>query len=143
MSRFEDRQNAKAAAVNPEMAPKLAKARLAPATSGEAAGRPAASQGLIAALDLGASKIGCFIMRPEGARQSDQSIRVAGVGYVQSKGIRAGSVIDMEAASQAIAQAVERAEAMANVSIQGVRVTIPGAQTASHKVSAQVSLGLK
>ena len=30
-----------------------------------------------------------------------------------------------------------------SVSIQGVRVTIPGAQTASHKVSAQVSLGLK
>ena len=144
MSRFEDRQNAKshakAAALNPELAKT---ARPALVAGGEAAARPPASQGLIASLDLGASKIGCFIMRPEGARQSDQSIRVAGVGYVQSKGIRAGSVIDMEAASQAIAQAVERAEAMANVSIQGVRVTIPGAQTASHKVSAQVSLGLK
>ena len=106
-------------------------------------GRPVVTSGLIASLDLGASKIGCFIMRPEGARHADQSIRVAGVGYVQSKGVRAGSIIDMEAASQAIAQAVERAEAMANVSIQGVRVTVPGAQTASHRVSAQVSLGLK
>ncbi len=146
MSRFDDRSAARkldfdapAAAPAPQ-APRAAKPALATAT---AAPRPVATTGLIASLDLGASKIGCFIMRPEGARQADQSIRVAGVGYVQSKGIRAGAVIDMEAASQAIAQAVERAEAMANIAIQGVRVTIPGAQTTSHRVSTQVSLGLK
>ncbi|MEM9964235.1 MAG: cell division protein FtsA [Asticcacaulis sp.] len=103
----------------------------------------AVTPGLVASLDLGASKIGCFIMKPDGARAADQSVRVAGAGYVQSKGIRAGAILDMEAASTAIAQAVERAEAMANVSIQGVRVTVPGAQTASHRVSASVSLGLK
>ena len=133
MSRYEDRQNAKLQATRGASA----SGRSAMA---DAAVRPVVSSGLIASLDLGASKIGCFIMRPEGARQSDQSIRVAGVGYVQSKGIRAGAIIDMEAASQAIAQAVERAEAMANVSIQGVRVAVPGAQTASHRVSASVSL---
>ncbi|WKL55878.1 cell division protein FtsA [Asticcacaulis sp. ZE23SCel15] len=99
--------------------------------------------GLVASLDLGASKIGCFILKPEGARQADQSIRIAGVGYVQSRGLRAGNIIDMDAASQAIGQAVERAEAMANASLQGVRVSVPGAQMASHRVSAQVSLGTK
>lgn len=132
MSRYEDRQHAKLQA-------RAGK----PSVMAEAAVRPVVASGLIASLDLGSSKIGCFIMRPEGARHADQSIRVAGVGYVQSRGIRAGAVVDMEAASQAIAQAVERAEAMANVSIQGVRVSIPGAQTASHRVSATVSLGLK
>ena len=142
MSRFEDRQNAKFQAKR-AAPPAMPDKRSGAAAMAEAAVRPVVASGLIASLDLGASKIGCFIMRPEGARQSDQSIRVAGVGYVQSRGIRAGAIIDMEAASQAIAQAVERAEAMANVSIQGVRVTIPGAQTASHRVSAQVSLGLK
>ncbi|OYW73295.1 MAG: hypothetical protein B7Z26_12085, partial [Asticcacaulis sp. 32-58-5] len=60
----------------------------------------------MASLDLGASKIGCFILKPEGARQADQSIRIAGVGYVQSRGLRAGNIIDMDAASQAIGQAV-------------------------------------
>ncbi|MDC7677566.1 cell division protein FtsA [Asticcacaulis machinosus] len=99
--------------------------------------------GLVASLDLGASKIGCFILKPEGARQADQSIRIAGVGYVQSRGLRAGNIIDMDAASQAIGQAVERAEAMANASLQGVRVSVPGAQMASHRVSAHVSLGTK
>ena len=82
-------------------------------------------------------------MKPDGVRQSDQSIRVAGVGYVQSRGLRAGNIIDMEAASQAIGQAVERAEAMANAALTGVRVSVPGAQMASHRVSAQVSLGVK
>ena len=61
----------------------------------------------------------------------------------KSKGIRAGAIIDIEAASQAIGQAVERAEAMANVSISGVRVALPGAQMASHRVYAEVSLGTK
>ncbi|MGN6423825.1 MAG: cell division protein FtsA [Asticcacaulis sp.] len=145
MSGFEARQNAKQQALQPQRVQQISPSQkalrsgAAPAT-GE---RPPAASGLIAALDLGASKIGCFIMRPEGARHADHSIRVAGVGYVQSRGVRAGAIIDMEAASQAIAQAVERAEAMANVSIQGVRVSVPGAGCASHRVSAQVSLGLK
>ena len=142
MSRFEDRQNAKVLHAKTATARLQPQARAAKPVAAEPS-RPVVTAGLIASLDLGSSKIGCFIMRPEGARQSDQSIRVAGVGYVQSKGVRAGAIIDMEAASHAIAQAVERAEAMANVSIQGVRVTIPGAQTASHRVSTSVSLGLK
>ncbi len=145
MSRFDDRSAARKFDFDAEPAapPPPKPPRPALAAAAAPAPRPAAATGLIAALDLGSSKIGCFIMRPEGARQADQSIRVAGVGYVQSKGIRAGAIIDMEGASHAIAQAVERAEAMANVSISGVRVTIPGAQAASHRVSAQVSMGLK
>ncbi|WP_298332734.1 cell division protein FtsA [Asticcacaulis sp.] len=113
----------------------------------EAASRQSAvmavTPGVVASLDLGASKIGCFIMKPDGVRSADHSIRVAGVGFVQSRGVRAGNIIDMEAAATAIAQAVERAEAMANVSVQGVRVSVPGAQTASHRVFAQVSVGVK
>lgn len=139
MSGFEARQNAKHFAKQ-QVAPQPASKPVVSAPRNES---PPATAGLVASLDLGASKIACFIMRPEGARQADRSIRVAGVGYVQSRGVRAGAIIDMEAASQAIAQAVERAEAMANVSIRGVRVSVPGAGCASHRVSAQVSLGLK
>jgi cell division protein FtsA len=118
--------------------------KLAKTTSHQDSGtKPSVAQGLVSSLDLGASKIGCFILKPDGVRGSDNSIRIAGVGFVQSKGVRAGVILDMEAAATAIAQAVERAEAMANVSVQGVRVSVPGAQTASHRVTAQVSLGLK
>lgn len=99
--------------------------------------------GTIAALDLGGAKISCFIVKKEDRRESDYSMRISGVGFVQSRGVRAGNIIDIEAASQAIAQAVERAEAMANTALEEIRVVIPGAQCASQTVMAQISLALK
>ncbi|HEY7900401.1 MAG TPA: cell division protein FtsA [Caulobacteraceae bacterium] len=97
--------------------------------------------GAVAAVDLGASKVACFIMRPEGVRRSDRSLVTAGVGYVQSHGVRAGAIVDAEEAARAIAQAVERAEAMASIDIQGVTVTTACGHLASHRVTAQVSVG--
>ncbi len=44
-------------------------------------------QPLIAAVDLGASKVACFVMKPEGVRKSDRTLTAAGVGYVQSRGV--------------------------------------------------------
>ena len=96
---------------------------------------------LVAAVDLGASKISCFIMKPEGVRRADRTVNVAGVGYVQSKGVRAGAIVNMEEAGQAIAQAVERAEAMAGVSVSGVTVATAGGQLASCRVTGSAPLG--
>ncbi len=96
---------------------------------------------LVAAVDLGASKVSCFIMKPEGVRRADRTVNVAGVGYVQSKGVRGGTIVDMEDAGRAIAQAVERAEAMAGVSVAGVTVATAGGQLSSCRVNASVSLG--
>ncbi|NEX92571.1 cell division protein FtsA, partial [Caulobacter sp. 17J65-9] len=96
---------------------------------------------VIAALDLGASKIGCFIMKADGIRRSDRTVRVAGVGYVQSRGVKNGLIVNMEDAAQAIAQAVERAETMAGVPVHAVTVTTAGGQPVSHRVSIQVPLG--
>lgn len=96
---------------------------------------------VVAAVDLGASKVACFIMKPDGVRRGDKTLTTAGVGYVQSHGVRSGSIVDMDEAAQAIAQAVERAETMAGVDVQGVTVATACGQLASHRVSAQVSLG--
>jgi cell division protein FtsA len=96
---------------------------------------------VVAAVDLGASKIGCFIMKPEGVRRGGRLIEVSGVAHVRSRGVRAGSVVDVEAASQAVAQAVERAETMAGVHVSGVTLTTAGGHLSSQKVAAQVSLG--
>jgi cell division protein FtsA len=96
-----------------------------------------------AAIDLGASKIACFIMKPDGIRRSDQTVRVAGVGYVQSRGVKGGVIVDMDEAAQAIAQAVERAEAMAGHPVHNVTVTTAAGQIASHRVTGQVSLGAR
>src|ERR1700757_5522537 len=96
-----------------------------------------------AALDLGASKVGCFIMKPDGLCRTDRTVRVAGVGYVQSRGVKAGAIVDVEAAGDAIAQAVERAEQMAGVAVSGVTISTAAGQIASGVVSAQVSLGAR
>jgi cell division protein FtsA len=98
-------------------------------------------QSLVAAVDLGASKIGCFIMKPDGAKRDDRTINVAGVAHVKSRGIRNGAIISVEEAAHAVAQAVERAEAMAGASVSGVVITTAGGQLASHRISTAVPLG--
>src|SRR5258708_35910906 len=97
----------------------------------------------VAAVDLGASKVACFIMKPDGVRRGDRTLTTAGVGYVQSHGVRGGSIVDMDEAAQAIAQAVERAETMAGVDVQGVTVATACGQLASHRVSAKISLSAR
>ncbi len=98
---------------------------------------------VVAAVDLGASKVACFIMKPDGVRRIDRSLTTAGVGYVQSHGVRGGAIVDMDEAAQAIAQAVERAETMAGVHVQAVTVATACGQLASHRLSAKVSLGAR
>jgi cell division protein FtsA len=98
-------------------------------------------QPVVAALDLGASKVTCFIMKPGGINREAHTLQTAGVGHVQSRGVRGGSIVNMDEATDAIAQAVERAETVSGVSVQGVAVTTSGGQLASHRVSSEVQLG--
>lgn len=100
-------------------------------------------QPVIATVDLGASKVSCFIMKGEGIKREERALTTAGVGYVQSRGVRGGAIVNLDEAAQAIAQAVERAETVAGVSVQGVTVSTAGGQLASHRVRAQVSLGAR
>jgi cell division protein FtsA len=98
---------------------------------------------VVAAVDLGASKVACFIMKPEGVSRADRTLTTAGVGYVQSRGIRGGVIVDMDEAAQAIAQAVERAETVAGTHVTNVTLATAGGQLLSHRLSAQVSLGAR
>ena len=82
-------------------------------------GRGAPRAPVVAALDLGQSKVACFIMKPEGVRHADRTIRVAGAGHVQSQGVRGGSIINMDEAAQVIGRAVERAERSAGSPVSG------------------------
>ena len=100
-------------------------------------------QPLVAAVDLGASKIGCFIMKPDGANRDTREITAAGVAHVRARGVKGAAIVSVDEAAQAIAQAVERAEAMAGVAVSGVVLTTAGGQMASHRVQAQVSLGAR
>jgi cell division protein FtsA len=103
----------------------------------------AGRQPVVAALDIGASKVTCFIMRQGAINRDTRTLQAVSVGHVQSRGVRGGAIVNMDEAADAIALAVERAEAVAGVSVQGVAVATAGGQLASHRVTAQVSLGAR
>ena len=100
-------------------------------------------QPVVATIDLGASKAACFLMKPSGVNAAERTLTAAGVGYVQSRGVRGATIVNVDDAAQAIGQAVERAEAVAGLSVSSVQVATAGGQLASHRVKAQVSLGAR
>jgi len=92
--------------------------------------------GIVAALDIGTSKIACIIARVDGAQP-----KVIGVGQHGARGIKAGTVVDMEAAQQSIIQAVHAAEQMAGETLQGVVVNLsgghPSSRTSLHEIPVE------
>ena len=69
----------------------------------------AARPGLIAALDIGSSKIACVIAQPF----DDGTMEVVGVGHQVSKGVRSGNIVDMSALELGLSATVETAEQIA------------------------------
>src|SRR3954466_4438810 len=100
-------------------------------------------QPAVAAVDLGASKVTCFIMKADGIHRDNRTLTTAGVRYVQSRGVRGGAIVNLDEAAQAIAQAVERAETVAGVNVQGVTIATAGGMLSSSRVQGRVSIGAK
>ena len=90
---------------------------------------------LIAALDIGTTKICCFIARV-GADKS----RVLGIGHQISRGVRNGTIVDLEAAGASIVSAVHAAEEMAGETIQQVVANLSGGFFASRIVKAEIGI---
>jgi cell division protein FtsA len=96
---------------------------------------------IIAALDLGSSKIGCFIARI----QDGGVIEVLGYGHQESRGIGGGGIVDLEQAEKAIRAAVHTAEHMAADIMHGyplreVVVNVPASHTNSRSLSVDVAI---
>jgi len=92
--------------------------------------------GLIAGLDVGSSKICCFIATVEG----DGRPRVIGIGQQASHGVKCGAVVDMETCESAILAAVHAAEQMAGETINRVVVNLSGGYPASASVGIEVAI---
>jgi cell division protein FtsA len=92
--------------------------------------------GILAALDIGSSKVCCFIARPD----DDGRPRVVGIGQQASKGVKSGAVVDMDAAEMAIRNAVDAAERMAEETIDQVVVSLSGGQPLSAALGIEVSI---
>lgn len=91
---------------------------------------------LMAALDVGTSKIVCLIA----SMDEDGVPTVIGTGHQASNGVRAGAITDMEAAVQSIGLAIEAAEKAAGEQIGQVHVNLSGGHPASQTISVEVGI---
>jgi cell division protein FtsA len=89
----------------------------------------AARNGLVAALDVGTTKVCCFIAKI----QDDGSPRMVGIGHQVARGMRNGAVVDMEELETSIRAAAEAAEEMANDQVRAVAINISGGHPGSAK----------
>lgn len=88
---------------------------------------------ITAVLDIGTSKIVCFI----GLHQADGSVRILGVGTQAGAGMKSGAVVDMEKAEYAIRRAVAGAEKAAGLAIHSVVVNVATRSLKSRHVSVE------
>jgi len=90
----------------------------------------------VAALDVGSSKICCFIAELEPGRQA----KVIGIGQQASRGVKSGAVVDMDATQRAILNAVHAAEHMAGEPVESVIVNLSGGLPLSFSMAVEVSI---
>jgi len=73
-------------------------------------------------LDVGTSKVAALV----GELVGEQNLDVVGLGVAESKGIRRGVVVNLEAAVDSIKKAIEEAELMAGVEVDSVYLGLSG-----------------
>ncbi len=98
---------------------------------------PKSRGSIIAALDMGSTKTACIIARVEDEGQ----LQILGYGLQASRGVRAGVVIDSDAAAQAVGQAVHSAEQLSRETISHVIVNVAGQHLFSLNTQNQMPLG--
>jgi cell division protein FtsA len=102
---------------------------------------------VVAALDIGTSKIACLIarLRPhapqEVLRRRTHAIEVIGFGHTGASGMKAGTVVDLDSAEEAMRHAIDLAERMASVQIESAIVSISAGRIASELFAANVDVG--
>jgi len=92
--------------------------------------------GLIAALDVGSSKVCCFIARAD----LDGTLKIEGIGHQVSRGIKAGTVVDVDAVESSIRAAVDAAERMAGETIGQVYLNLSNGRPHSDAVRVEVQV---
>src|SRR3982075_1874280 len=97
---------------------------------------PKDNKNLIVALDVGTSKVACRVaeLRP------DASLEILGMGSQESKGLKKGVVVNIEATVNAIQRALEEAELMADCKIASAFVGIAGSHIRSFNSTGMVAI---
>ncbi len=82
---------------------------------------------IVVGLDIGTSKICTLVARVE----NGTNLRILGVGIEPSQGIKRGTVVDINSASQAIARSIEKAERTSGYEINSALVSLAGSHVSS------------
>lgn len=82
---------------------------------------------IVVGIDVGTTKICTLVAREEGLGKT----RILGVGIEPSQGIKKGVVVDLGAASQAIARSVEKGERTSGLEITSALVSLAGSHVSS------------
>ncbi len=88
-------------------------------------------------LDIGSTKVVCIIGRME----SDGALRVLGAAHRQSRGVRNGGIVDLDAAEQVICKCVAEAEIMADTHLRDVTVNLSCGAPESRLFNVQWPIG--
>lgn len=97
---------------------------------------------IVAALDIGSSKVACFIGR---VIDDQGNFDILGVGTQPSLGIKSGAITNLNDAENVVRHAVHAAENMAADAMKGyplreVVLSVSGTQTYSHSQRAEVKI---
>ncbi len=101
---------------------------------------------LAASLDIGTSKIACMIARLKPCPPSDalrgrsHAAELIGYSQIQSRGVKAGAVVDLAECEQAVRQAVALAERMAKLRVESVLLSVSGGRLQGQLVEAAADL---
>ena len=103
-----------------------------------------ADETIVVGIDIGTTKVCTLVARVEGdpsrprtAEHSTQpgqtvpNLRILGVGIEPSQGIRKGTIVDLQAASTAIARSIEKAERSSGMEVTSALVSLAGSHVSS------------
>src|SRR5574339_346838 len=97
---------------------------------------PKENKNLIVALDIGTSKVACLV----GELGPDGQLAMLGMGSHESRGLKKGVVVNIEATVAAIQRALEEAELMADCKITSAFVGIAGSHIRSFNSTGMVAI---
>jgi cell division protein FtsA len=110
---------------------------------------PPRKSAVLSVLDVGASKIVCLIARltpmvaSDSLRGRTHRCKVLGIGHQRSRGVKAGAIVDLDAAETAIRLAIDAAERMAGVEVESIIVNMTGGRLSSQLYNAKVAIAHK
>ena len=108
---------------------------------------PAKRSAVVAALDVGTSKIACLVakLKPqppqEVLRRRSHAVEIKGISHTVARGMKAGAVVDLAETENAISHAVDLAERMAGVQFESVIVSVSAGRISSELFAASVNVG--